>query len=342
MNLKLNLGLREIRAIPIKCDNLERGCDWLGTVGDLEDHLTECESSPVPCPNKCKVDHLQLLRKSVKDHLETKCPNRPYNCEHCGLRGKYASIVGEHDGECEKKLVSCPNTECGLTMDRGEMKKHIQNVCKFTEVPCKYKSIGCKVRKRRMYINKHEEEDDKAHLHMSLEKIAQLDSSLCSLTNSFGLITIKLSEYCEKKKVNYVFESHPFYCSPCGYKMSIRLYPNGNGEAQGSHVSVYLKLLEGPNDESLHWPFLGTMKLELLNQLVDSGHHVVTLTFGSDYGMHPDTSWGYIKFLPHSELSYNSARNTQYLMDDTLYFRVTVTATVKEHRPWLIATIEGT
>ena len=169
--------MREIRAIRIKCDNLERGCALLGTVGGLEDHLTKCGSSPVTCPNKCKVDHLQLLRKNLKDHLETKCPNRPYNCEHCGLRGKYASIVGEHDGECEKKLVSCPN-KCGLTMERGEMKEHIQNDCKFTKVPCKYHSIGCEVRKRRISMNQHEEEDDKAHLHMSLQMISKLDSKL--------------------------------------------------------------------------------------------------------------------------------------------------------------------
>ena len=192
------LGLREIRAIPIKCDNLERGCDWLGTVGDLEDHLTKCGSSPVPCPNKCKVDHLQLLRKSLKDHLETKCHNRAYNCEHCGLRGKYASIVGEHDGECERKLVSCPNTECGLTMERGEMKEHIQTLCKFTEVPCKYHSIGCKVQKRRMWMNQHEEEDDKAHLHMSLEMIAKLDSKLTLSLEKVARIDNSLFSQIEK------------------------------------------------------------------------------------------------------------------------------------------------
>ena len=87
---------------------------------------------------------MQLLRKSVKDHLETKCPNRAYNCEHCGLRGKYASIVGEHDGECEKRLIPCPNPLCALTMERGEMKEHIQTTCKSSVVPCKYQALGAR------------------------------------------------------------------------------------------------------------------------------------------------------------------------------------------------------
>ena len=60
--------------------------------------------------------------------------------------------------------------------------------------------------------------------------------------------------------------------------MCISVVPNGNDEGKGSHVSVFIKLLEGPNDESLHWPFLGTVELELLNQLADSGHHVRTFT----------------------------------------------------------------
>ena len=362
--------MREIRALPVKCDNLERGCDWLGTVGDLEDHLTKCGSSPVPCPNKCKVDHLQLLRKSLKDHLETKCPNRAYSCEHCGLKGKYASIVGEHNKKCEKKLVSCPN-KCAMTMKRGEMKKHIQTVCKFTEVACKYHSIGCKVRKMRMWMNQHEEEDDKAHLHMSLEMITKIDRKLsftlektAKLENTlslqventakllekldstpysmkvdghtFGLITFKMSEYGKKMEGNVVFYSQPFYSGPSGYRMCIKVYPNGFAQDKGSHVSVYLKLLEGPNDKSLHWPILGTGKLELLNQSADGCHHVRTLTLDTTRNIGPCQSTGYSKFLPHSELSHDSARNTQYLMDDTLYFRVTVT--VGNPKPWLICT----
>ena len=338
-------------------------------MGDLEDHLTKCESSPVTCPNKCKVDHLQLLRKSLKDHLETKCPNRAYSCEHCGLRGKYASIVGEHDGECEKKLISCPNTECGLTMERGEIKEHIESVCKFTEVPCKYHRFGCNIQKRRISMNQHEEEDDKAHLRMSLEmiskldstltlqmektvkldraltlqmeKTAKLDSTLSSMkinSNALGTITFKVSEYGRKREGDIEFYSEPFYTSPGGYKMCVRVDPNGYSEAQGSHVSVFIKLLEGPNDESLHWPFLGTVKVELLNQLADSGHHVRTLTMDTEDDARLGKTWGYPKFLPHSKLSHDSARSTQYLMDDTLYFRVTV----EDPKPWLVCTHPST
>ena len=151
-----------------------------------------------------------------------------------------------------------------------------------------------------------------------------------------GTTTFKLTEYGRKREGDIVFSSEPFYTSPGGYKMCVRVYPNGHGEAQGSHVSVFIKLLEGPNDENLHWPFLGTVELELLNQLADSDHEVNTFTIDTTFDVGPGESWGYDNFLPHSELSHDSASNTLYLMDDTLYFRVIVT--VEDPKPWLVCT----
>jgi len=53
-------------------------------------------------------------------------------------------------------------------------------------------------------------------------------------------------------------------------------------------------------------PFLGTVTVELLNQLGDYKH----------------------------QKSHNPATNTQYLLDDTLYSRVSVK--VYNNKPWLV------
>ena len=44
-------GHRDIQAIGVRCTNAESGCDWEGTVGTLEDHVTKCEFTLVQCPN---------------------------------------------------------------------------------------------------------------------------------------------------------------------------------------------------------------------------------------------------------------------------------------------------
>ena len=43
--------------------------------------------------------------------------------------------------------------------------------------------------------------------------------------------------------------------------------------------------------------------------------------------------WDFMHFIPHSALAHDPVKNTQYLKDDTLYFRVSVE--VAEQKPWL-------
>ncbi len=66
------LGRREIRELPVKCDNMERGCQRVGTVGTLEEHVSVCQFTLVPCPKECKDDNgiLKIMRRDLQQHLE--------------------------------------------------------------------------------------------------------------------------------------------------------------------------------------------------------------------------------------------------------------------------------
>ena len=73
----------------------------------------------------------------------------------------------------------------------------------------------------------------------------------------------------------------------------------------------------------------------LLNQLEDKNHHqkIATLTAASNIQVGDRDTWGYAQFIPHSALDYDAVKNTQYLKDDTLYFRMSVEPA--DHKPWL-------
>ena len=320
---------------------MERGCRWTGTIGTLDNHTATCQFALVPCPNKCEDDkgngELHLMRKDLDYHLKTKCPKRAYECQHCGEKGAYASITEDHDKVCDKKIVSCPNkgSGCPLSMERGKTKQHVRSVCDYTEVACAYESLGCAVKMLRKDIKKHQENDDKVHLHLSLQTVCVLKEQHKTLSEGEALV-FKVSGYASKKENNEAFESIPFYATPGGYKMCIRVYANGCGDGEGTHVSVFTELLEGSYDDQLHWPFLGTVTYELLNQLADDKHHSRISAYGAVDDMQVGTSRGKNKFLPHSSLSYDPATSTQYLLDDTLYFRVLVR--VANHKPWLVCT----
>ena len=324
----------------MRCTSLERGCRWTGTIGTLDDHKANCQFALVLCP-KCEDDkgagELHLTRKDLDNHLKTKCPKRAYECQHCGEKGTYATITEDHDKVCNRKIVPCPNNGrgCLLSNERGESEQHVRSFCDYTEVACAYESLGCGVRMLRKDITKHQENDDKVHLHLSLRTLCLREEQHKTLSQGEAVI-FKLSGYASKKEKNTTFFSDPFYTSSGGYKMHINVDANGYGDGKGTHITVSTALLKGRYDDQLHWPFLGTVTCELLNQLADDKHHSIVVIYNDNDDMQVGRNIGYIKFFPHSSLLCDPATNTQYLLDDTLYFRVSVN--LNNHKPWLVCT----
>ena len=74
--------------------------------------------------------------------------------------------------------------------------------------------------------------------------------------------------------------------------------------------------------------------LTLLNQLEDKNHMARTVTFNATHNARAGgLPWGYNCFIPHSGLARDPVKNTQYLKDDTLYFKMSVE--VDDRKPWL-------
>ena len=296
-------GQSSVLALRVNCNNVNGECEWEGTVGTLEEHVATCEFALVPCPKQCKSSDDKVeyfMNKAVDEHLEKDCPNRDYECEHCGEKGTFANITQVHDEKCEKKMLPCPNADCTDIVQRQSIKRHLDS-CIYTEVPCKYRDIGCDVKMRRDALSAHEDGEDKLHLHMALDTIIK------GMGETKKSITFSMREFQRKKEESILVRSPSFYTST-GFNIYIRI------KVQGTHVSLYA---------DAYGQSVG-ITCELLNQMEDNNHHVVTWDFGDQhYADH---------LIPNSELDYDPVKNTQYLKDDTLYFRVT------DHRPWLQCT----
>ena len=115
--------------------------------------------------------------------------------------------------------------------------------------------------------------------------------------------------------------------------MAVMVYANGYGDGKGTHVSVFARTLEGKYDAELKWPFVGKVVITLLNQLEDKNHHTYTTSFTAADKRTRTDAWGKPQFIPHSALAHDPVKNTQYLKDDTLHFKVEVQ--VEDHKPWL-------
>ena len=318
----------------------------------LEKHITNCGFALFPCPNECKK-FIMLLRKDIEVHKKEECPRRQYECPHCRETGEYRERTTTHLEECPNMIIPCPNDGCGEEIERCDVIEHRQN-CLFELISCKYTNIGCMEHVLRKDLEKHHN-DSQQHLQLAIDTVNQQEMTINNHEDRIEQLVdkiaqlqstpmkFKITNFDELKTSNEGDYSPGFYTSPGGYKMCICVYASGYGKGKDTHVSVYARLMRGENDDHLPWPFTGTVTVELLNQLYDRDHDSDQITFplddeASERVVNEERSsigFGFPRYIPHSDLGYNAAKNCQYLKDDCLYFRVKVDAQ-SALKPWLV------
>ena len=117
-----------------------------------------------------------------------------------------------------------------------------------------------------------------------------------------------------------------FFTHELGYKMVLQLYPNGHGKGKGTHISVFIRICEGRNDDDLPWPFHADVTLEALDLTGSRAHQRQEIPAGVLHHCHwkrpnhnPNLGIGPPKFVSHANLKMQDSR---FLVNDTLYIRV--------------------
>lgn len=118
--------------------------------------------------------------------------------------------------------------------------------------------------------------------------------------------------------------SPAFYVGRFGYKVCACLYPNGDGNGKGTHMSMFLVIMRGEYDALLPWPFIQKVYFRLLDQ--DRIRDVFE-AFRPDPNCvsfkrptsDMNVASGCPTFVSHSEL-----RQGGFVRDDTMFIKVTV------------------
>ncbi|XP_033736048.1 TNF receptor-associated factor 3-like isoform X3 [Pecten maximus] len=146
------------------------------------------------------------------------------------------------------------------------------------------------------------------------------------IANHTGVFIWKLQNYSDKRKqTDHGINSPPFYSSCYGYKICGRVYLNGDGLGQGTHLSFFVAIMKGEFDAVLPWPFRQRVTLTLMDQ--NNGKEHLSDTFRPD----PESSSfrrpmtdmnvasGCPRFVEHSRLETST-----YLQDDILFLKIKV------------------
>ena len=323
-------------------------------MGSLHTHTRSCGYTTVSCTNHCErlQPSLKLLQKDLATHQEV-CPARTHQCPHCSIMGPYQELTTSHLDTCPKVEVQCPNPACNMKIQRCYFDVH-KATCQNVLRPCKFFSVGCSAQLRLVELQTHEQ-DDQLHLQMTKEKVLQLTEylevrerrlrehvqkmtrdiatlkqRLPALRRNQHPVTFKFQGFDMHKLQDKAFKSPAFYLST-GYRFQMQIFANGRGRGANTHISLFVHLLQGCNDDFLTWPFEGILYIAILNQLEDKGHIWSTIQFSSasnqDIGRRVTSkrrelsAWGKEEFVSNKQLA-NITSKRQYLKNDTLYFRV--------------------
>jgi len=128
----------------------------------------------------------------------------------------------------------------------------------------------------------------------------------------------------------FALHSPPCFTSPNGYKFCLRVYLNGDGMGQGTHISIYFVLMRNHYDNLLEWPFQKKISIRMINH--KSRQNDKRETFNTDKTStsfrKPDKEMNMAAGCPKF-LDLSSLLNGGYLADDSIFIEVKVEDPVK-------------
>ena len=167
---------RTLNELQVYCCHKEAGCEWVGELSNLPQHLNVVFQSDakqlIGCSFvsiDCTYCDLKLQRQEMKDHETNKCPQRPYSCDYCNdYESTCEDVTTNHWPVCPSRPVPCPN-ECGVYPERKSLQDHLSGQCALAVISCPFDYAGCTQKCPREDMEVHITEN--LALHMSLQAI---------------------------------------------------------------------------------------------------------------------------------------------------------------------------
>ncbi|XP_065891672.1 TNF receptor-associated factor 2-like [Dysidea avara] len=275
------------------------------------------------CPNNCGVD--PMPRNNVKEHLRT-CPLEEVKCEF-HVVGCIETMNRKDQEEHNKKEI-----EIHLRYTKTKLNQ-IQAMTTTTANDCN--TLATKFDEQLIkFQTKIDNLDKELHeliFHPELVWLAKINSLGKKLLLGDQVMVVptvvRIPEYTRMKESKASWYSTPFDTRE-GHKLCLNVVACGHLHGNNTHLSVYLYLMKGPNDDRLHWPLSGHSEVKLLNQLSDSEHYIekgVDYEDGCKKVVDRERSslvmWYSHCYIKNEDLG-TSTKTCRYIKDDNIFIQV--------------------
>ena len=256
---------RVVKSLKVRCSDYKEGCEWVGELRDLHDHLDPAKGRcGIACPFGCGK---YGRRSEMREHSRRHCHKRMISCENCSYYNTFTIVTEKHYPICPARSpIDCPNQHCPVEgLRRHQLEQHL-NECSHQLVDCP--NTGCSVRLPRGEMKLHTLQQHNLVLEETNQAVAITPATVSPqyLYNQAPMEFI-INDFSEKKEANEVWYSSPFYTHNRGYMSSVSTVPQWwRYQAVVLTFQYMLKLMRGEYDNELEWPFEGDfIRVELLN-----------------------------------------------------------------------------
>lgn len=290
--------MREVNSLAVYCTERANGCDWTGDLGQLQCHLnlgsrdSGCGYLTLECANQCGE---KFARRDIAKHEGEECLNLPVEKQiGCLAIQLKLALTKNRDNTIRLtdkiNAVDAKNQELGAkcaAIESRNVELESQNTsleANLLELHAKIDTIESEKQAIKNRVGMLESLAMKIfrleNRHAGMTK--RIDKFEESVTKRMGYLELECSavetrltptppyyftlcNFHHHQRIDFHWESTPFYSFPKGYKFDVTIYPHGTSRCMGTHLSIYVCLLRGEYDDQLEWPFHGAVFVELYN-----------------------------------------------------------------------------
>ena len=235
---------RQILCLKVYCENNENGCEWIGDLKHLDNHLDkDCPHVTVQCSLDCG---LEMKRADLITHIQDRCRKRSVQDQLYSITNRLEARLVVLEDTCSRQHEDIEKQRDVITQQEEQLTKQQQGMEKMVKIIEEQRdsilSLQEICRKQENEISKNAQEFQEALKHQE-ENLRNIHSN--KILPRFAVCLNALHEY---------WYSPPFYSHPCGYKLCFRVKTSTPHFTNHYNVSCEAFLVPGECDEDLHWP----------------------------------------------------------------------------------------
>jgi hypothetical protein len=131
----------------------------------------------VKCPFAACGAHITYGQEGADlvSHIARSCRHAIWTCAGCGTSRTTDTGMRVHKAnECGATEITCPHAGCLELVTRRCMKQHVEDMCRYTSIPCTYADLGCSHAFPRIDEAKHMREAMVDHMALLMERMQEM------------------------------------------------------------------------------------------------------------------------------------------------------------------------